>query len=290
MNIALSAETTVDLQEDLLTKYQIATVPYTLMFGEKAQFDGVVVGKDLFKYTNETGKLAKTSCVNLAQFQAHFRKLLEQHDYVIHFSLSSEMSASYANAVQAAKEFSGKVAVMDSRTLSTGIALQSIYARKLIDAGYPLDEVVKRVNARIPATQASFGLEAVNYLYKGGRCSALSALGANILHIRPQIIVKDGKMISGKKFRGPMEKWVMDYVETTLQEFNNPDYDEVFITYSSAPDNVVQMVRERLEKAGFKHIMNTYASGTVSCHCGPHTLGILYFNDGPHPVEPFASK
>jgi DegV family protein with EDD domain len=285
MKIALSAETTVDLQKDLLDYYQIATVPYTLMFGEKAQFDGIVVGDDLFKYTESTGKLAKTSCVNLAQFQAHFKKLLEKADYVIHFSLSSDMSASYSNAVLAAKELNGKVAVIDSRSLSTGIALQCIYAKKLIDAGDSFEDVVKKVQDRVPATQASFGLEAVNYLYKGGRCSALSALGANILHIRPQIIVKDGKMISGKKFRGPMEKWVMDYVETTLQEFNNPDLEEVFITYSSAPDNVVDLVRERLKKAGFKHIMNTYASGTVSCHCGPHTLGILYFNDGPHPVK-----
>ena len=92
-------------------------------------------------------------------------------------------------------------------------------------------------------------------------------------------------MVSGKKFRGPMEKWVMDYVEATLQEFDNPDYDEVFITYSSAPKDVIATVRKRLEKAGFKHIMDTYASGTISCHCGPHTLGILYFNDGPHPVK-----
>ena len=204
---------------------------------------------------------------------------------MIHFSLSSDMSASYSNAVNAANELGGKVAVIDSRTLSTGIALQCIYAKKLVDAGYPFEDVVKMVKERVPFTQASFGCEAVNYLYKGGRCSAMAALGANILHIRPQIIVKDGKMIPGKKFRGPMEKWVMDYVETTLQEFNHPDYDEVFITYSSAPDDVVDKVRERLKQAGFKHIMNTYASGTVSCHCGPHTLGILYFNDGPHPVK-----
>jgi EDD domain protein, DegV family len=285
MKIAISAETTVDLQKDLLDFYSISTVPYTLMFGEKAQFDGIVVGEDLFKYTEETGKLAKTSCVNLAQFQAHFKKLLADADYVIHFSLSSDMSASYSNAVNAANELGGKVAVIDSRTLSTGIALQCIYAKKLVDAGYPFEDVVKMVKERVPFTQASFGCEAVNYLYKGGRCSAMAALGANILHIRPQIIVKDGKMIPGKKFRGPMEKWVMDYVETTLQEFNHPDYDEVFITYSSAPDDVVDKVRERLKQAGFKHIMNTYASGTVSCHCGPHTLGILYFNDGPHPVK-----
>jgi DegV family protein with EDD domain len=254
------------------------------MFGDKAQYDGIVVGDDLFKYTEATGKLAKTSCVNFAQFQEHFKKLLAKADYVIHFSLSSDMSASYANAVQASKDYPGKVFVIDSRTLSTGIALQCIYAKKLIDAGKDVKEVVRLVQERIPATQASFGLEAVNYLYKGGRCSAMAALGANILHIRPQIIVKDGKMISGKKFRGPMEKWVMDYVETTLKNSITP------ITKKSS--SLILPPRKRWwiwcgkdsKKAGFKHIMNTYASGTVSCHCGPHTLGILYFNDGPHPI------
>src|SRR5574344_3011852 len=284
MKICLSAESTVDLSEELKKTYKVQTVPFTLMFGEKAELDGVVHGDDLFKYTEETGKLAKSSAVNCEQFKEHFSKLLKQGDEVIHFSLSSEISSAYANACQAAKEL-GHVYVIDSRSLSSGIALEVIYAHKLIEAGYGAEEIVKMVQDRIPFNQASFGLEAVNYLYKGGRCSALAALGANILHIRPQIIVKDGKMISGKKFRGPMEKWVMDYVETTLEEFNNPDFDEVFITYSSAPDDVVEMVRERLKKAGFKHVMNTYASGTVSCHCGPHTLGILYFNDGPHPVK-----
>lgn len=283
MKIALTAESTIDIPQTLLDFYQITTVPYTLMFGDHAQLDGVVVGDDLFKYTQATGKLAKSSCVNVAQFHELFSGLLKDYDEVIHFSLSSEMSASYANACQVAKEL-GHIHVIDSRVLSSGIALEAIYARKLIAVGKDADTIVKLVTDRIPFDQSSFALESVNYLYKGGRCSALSALGANLLHIRPQIIVKDGKMVSGKKFRGPMEKWVMDYVETTLQEFNNPDYEEVFITYSSAPENVVELVRKRLEKAGFKHIMNTFASGTVSCHCGPHCLGILYFNDGPHPI------
>jgi DegV family protein with EDD domain len=287
MNIALSAESTIDLQKDLLDFYRINTVPYTLTMGDKVALDGEVEGSDLFAYTTKTGKLAKSSAVNQEQFKQHFRSLLKDHEAVIHFSLSSDMSSSYNNACFAAKELGleDKIFVVDSRSLSTGIALQAIYARKLIDAGKRPEEIVPLVAERVPSTQASFGLEAVDYLYKGGRCSAMAVLGANLLHIRPQIIVKDGKMISGKKYRGPMDKWVHDYVETTLAEFNNPDLDEVFITYSSAPDEVVEMVRSRLKKAGFHHIMNTNANGTVCCHCGPHTLGILYFNDGPHPIH-----
>jgi DegV family protein with EDD domain len=286
MKIALSAESTVDLSADLLKEYEVATVPYTLILGDKSYPDGTVKGEDLFEYTKKTGKLAKSSAVNAAQFTEHFGKLLQDHDAVIHFTLSSAMSSSYNNACAVANEIGGnKVYVIDSRSLSSGIALQVIYAHKLIDAGKDPEEIVRLVKERIPFDQASFGLEAVDFLYKGGRCSAMAVLGANLLHIRPQIIVKDGKMISGKKFRGPMEKWVADYVEETLRDFPNPDKSEVFCTYSSAPDEIVEMVDKRLKKAGFEHIMNTTASGTVSCHCGPHTLGILYFNDGPHPVE-----
>lgn len=286
MKIALSAESTIDIPESLLKQYDIATVPYTLIMGDKSELDGVVKGEDLFAYTSKTGKLAKTSAVNEMQFKEHFEKLLKEHDAIIHFSLSSEMSSAFNNASLAAKEIGNKnIYIIDSRVLSSGIALQAIYARKLIEAGKDPETIVRLVKERIPFDQSSFALEAVDYLYKGGRCSAMAALGANILHIRPQIIVKDGKMISGKKFRGPMEKWVSDYVEATLDEFPNPDLDEVFITYSSAPEDIIDMVRKRLEKAGFKHIMNTGANGTVCCHCGPHTLGVLYFNDGPHPVN-----
>jgi DegV family protein with EDD domain len=283
MRIALSAETTIDLQKDLLSFYDINIVPYTIIMGEKSELDGVVKGEDIFAYTAKTGKLAKTSAVNQEQFKQHFAKILKNHDEIIHFSLSSDMSSSFNNATLAGKEL-GHVHVIDSRSLSTGIALLAIYARKLIDSGKDVDEIVELINKRVPYVQASFGLEAVNYLYKGGRCSAVAALGANLLQLRPQIIVKDGKMISGKKFRGPMIKWVKDYVDLTLSEFKNPDHDEVFITYSSAPDEVVDYVRKRLKDAGFKHVMNTTANGTVSCHCGPHTLGVLFINDGEHKV------
>lgn len=285
MKIALSAETTIDISKALLKQYGITTLPYTLVMDGKDYYDGEIDGEDLFAYTKRTGKLAKTAAVNQAQFFDYFGKLLKDNDQVIHFTLSGDMSSSYNNACLAAQEFGGRVFVIDSRVLSSGIALEAIYARKLIDAGKTAEDVVESVRKRIPYDQSSFALESIEYLYKGGRCSAMALLGANLLHIRPQILVKDGKMISGKKFRGPMEKWVLDYVDATLEQFNNPDYEEVFITYSSAPKEIVDQVEERLKKAGFKHIMRTNANGTVCCHCGPHCLGILYFNDGPHPIS-----
>ncbi len=281
MKIAISSDSSLDLTKELIEKYDIHVVPFAIIMGEEQYYDGEVTSKDLFAYTAKTGKLARTSAVNEAQSEEHFRKLLLDHDAIIHFTISSDMSASYQNAVKASEKFEN-VYVVDSRTLSTGVALQAIYAKKLADKGMSPEEIVSKVKERIPFDQASFAIEAVNYLYKGGRCSGLAALGANLLHIRPQIIVKDGKMGQGKKFRGPMNKWVKDYVEETLKEYNNPDHSIIFITFSSATDEAVSWCVERLKKEGFKEIYPTFAGGTVSCHCGPGTLGILYFNDGDH--------
>lgn len=281
MKIAISSDSSLDLTKELEEKYDIHVVPFAIIMGEEQYYDGEVTSKDLFAYTAKSGKLARTSAVNEAQSEEHFRKLLLDYDAIIHFTISSDMSASYQNAVKAAEKFEN-VYVVDSRTLSTGVALQAIYAKKLADKGLSPEEIVTKVKERIPFDQASFAIEAVNYLYKGGRCSGLAALGANLLHIRPQIIVKDGKMGQGKKFRGPMNKWVKDYVEETLKEYNNPDHSIIFITFSSATDEAVAWCVERLKKEGFKEIYPTYAGGTVSCHCGPGTLGILYFNDGDH--------
>jgi len=285
MKIAITSDSALDLPKSLLEKYDILTAPFSIVMGEEVKSDGEVKGTDVFAYTAKTGKLAKTAAVNEKESENLFKEALKNHEAVIHFTISSDMSASYANAVLASKKFTN-VTVIDSRSLSTGIALQAIYARKLADAGYSVSEIVDIVKARIPFVQASFGCEAVNYLYKGGRCSALSALGANLLKIRPQIVVKDGKMIPGKKFRGLMKKWVPDYVDETLKDFPNPDLSLVFITYSSAPDDIVEMVRARLKEVGFKTVYNTTANCTVACHCGPGTLGVLYFNDGEHDIVP----
>ncbi|MCI2111203.1 MAG: DegV family protein [Bacilli bacterium] len=288
MKIAISAESTIDLQEDMLRKYDIYRIPYTLVLGDKTVSDEKVRGEDIFAFTARTGVLAKTTAVNVAEFEGHFRKLLKDHDAVIHFSLSKAMSSTYNNACLAARSLKN-VYVIDSAELSTGIALEAIYARKLIDAGKKADEVVDLVKRRIPFVQASFSLEHVDYLYKGGRCNAMALLGANILNIKPEIIVKNGVMVAGKKDRGPMEKATMSYVENTLAEFSNPDPEEVFITFSSSYELpeikvLVDRVAAVLRGRGFKNVHATQANATVCCHCGPHTLGILYINDGPHPI------
>ena len=284
MKIAITAESTIDLPKELLNQYHIQTIPFTLIMGEKQGADGDIHPSDLFAYTQETGKLARTSAINEFQFEEFFTKLRKEYDAVIHFSLSSKISSACANAISAAKKFDN-ITIIDSLSLSTGIALQAIYASRLVEAGKSYEEVVELVSKRVPFTQASFSLESVNYLYKGGRCSMLKMLGANLLKLKPEIYVKDGAMGPGAKYRGPMKVVVDNYIKDTLKDYHDFDTEIAFVTYSTAPDDVVEMAKQRLLDAGFKTVYCTTAGGTISCHCGPHCLGVLYFNDGPHPVE-----
>lgn len=279
MKIAISCETTVDLTKELINKYDIKIVPFTIVLGDEQRLDGDITPTEIFDYVNKTGKLPKTSAVNAYQFEEHFKELKKEYDAVIHFSLSSLMSSAYQNAVEASKLFEN-VHVIDSRTLSTGIALLVMYAKELVDQNLEINEIIDLVTNRIENNQASFILENVNFLYKGGRCSTLAYIGANLLGLKPQIIVKDGKMGAGKKFRGNFNKAVHQYVEYTLEQFNNPDKSRVFITYTTALQETIDIIFNRLKEEGFEEILITTAGGTISSHCGEHCLGILYFNDG----------
>jgi DegV family protein with EDD domain len=189
------------------------------------------------------------------------------------------MSASHNNAVTAAKNFEGKVAVVDSKSLSSGAGMQAIYARELTATESDVNVIAQKVSDRSAAVQASFVVERLDYLHKGGRCSAVALLGANILKIRPQIIVKEGKMGSYKKYRGPMPMVVNKYCKDVLDEFHNPDKSVIFITCSSNNPELYKAARDVVETYGFENIYETQAGCIVSSHCGANTIGILYIND-----------
>lgn len=289
MKIILSAESTVDLSKLLQKEFDVHIIPFTVVIGEEEKKDGDVEGEDLFAYTEKTGKLAHTSAINVGQYLDYFTDLLKDADAIIHFSLSSKITSATGNAITAAKEVEEKtgkrVIVIDSLSLSTGIAIQVIYCRKLIDKGLPIDEIVSKVLERRPYAQASFALERVDYLYKGGRCSAAAKFFAGALGIKPQILVKDGAMVSGKKFMGKAARWVPAYIDATLKQFDNWDPEICFITYTAIPEEVLQAAEKKLYEIGFKRVERTIAGATISCHCGPGTLGTLYYNDGPHPLD-----
>ncbi len=284
MKIAISTESTVDLSKELIKKYNINIVPFTVLLGNISYLDGEISPTEIIEQTNKTGVLPKTSAVNEFQYEEYFGNLLKDNDAVIHFTLSKEMSSAYNNAVNASQKLKN-VYVIDSKTLSTGIALLAIYASKLVNKGLPIDKIIEKVNNRIGYVQASFVLKRLDYLYKGGRCSGLAFYGANILKIRPQIVVKNGKMKLGKKYRGNFERIVESYVDDTLKEFSNPDREEIFITYTTADEKMINSVRDKLIERGFKNVNVTTAGGTITSHCGENCFGILFINDGEKFVD-----
>ena len=280
MKIALSAESTLDLSKELLQKYDINVLPFTVLLGENEYKDGEITGPDIFEYVDKNKILPRTCALNEYQYRDYFRSFLENgYDAVIHISLSSGISSSYDNAEKASHKFDN-VYVIDSASLSTGIALEVIYARKLIDKGLDAKEVVEKVKARIPYVQASFVIQTLDYLYKGGRCSGLARLGAALLRIKPQIIVSEGKMAPAKKYFGRKSQVIESYCKDTLEQFANPDLSIAFVTHTYATPEMVAVAIEALKNRGFKTIYETHAGATITSHCGPQTLGILFINDG----------
>lgn len=280
LSVGVLAESSLSLDKKSAKKYHVHIIPYTIIFGEEGKLDGVVSSEDIFAYTKKTGKLAKTSAINAIQYEDRFSEMLRYHPYLIHFAISGKISSTYEHAYQASLAFHGKVAVIDTESLSGGMALQAIYARELAEQGYSLDDIVEKIEERKKSMTCCFALEAVEYLHKGGRCSGVAALGANILHIRPQIVMRDGVMSPGKKFRGKKEKWVPDFIKATLEEFNTPDLKRAMIAYTDMDESILSMAEKMLKDRGFEEIIIHEAMGTVACHCGPGTLGIFYYNDG----------
>lgn len=281
MKVAISVETAADLSKDIIQEFDIKVIPFTITLGDITGYDGDITTDQIIEFVNKTKKLPKTSAVNVEQFNEHFSSLLKNYDAVIHFSLSSQLSCACQNAKISAQNFNN-VFVIDSQTLSTGIGLLAIYAVKLARQGLDAKTIYDKCVKRLPYVQASFELKRVDYLYKGGRCSVLSYLGANVFKIRPQIIVKNGKMISGKKYRGHFETVVEKYCQDVLEQFDNPDTSLAFLTYTTASTEIIAKACNYLKDAGFEKIYITRAGGTISSHCGEDCLGILYINDGKH--------
>lgn len=277
MKIAISAESTIDLPIEMLEEYSIHTTPFTINFNDELVEDRFGISKDIFEFVDKTKKLPKTSAVSPDQFKTHFENLKKDYDAIIHVSLSSLMSSAYNNACTIAREMEN-VYVIDSKSLSTGIALLAIRGAELANKGMDAKVITDELNALVPHVEAGFVLERLNYLYKGGRCSALTMLGANLLKIKPQIIVSNGKMIVGKKYIGTINKVVGKYVDDLLVENPNPVLDHVFITHSSPMPEAEEILTQKLKERGFKNIHNTLAGGTISSHCGPNCIGVLFIN------------
>ncbi|MGN0961274.1 MAG: DegV family protein [Christensenellales bacterium] len=278
MKIAISAETAIDLPKEMLKKYDIKTIPFGINFNEKLVQDREGISQEIFDYVERTKVLPKTSAVSPEQFKEYFSNLLKEYDAIIHISLGSDLSSTYNNARLVVEEMKN-VYVVDSKNLSTGIALLAISARDFADEGKTPDEIYNMTTALVEKLKVSFVLERLNYLYKGGRCNALTLFGANLLKIKPEIVVDNGRMVVGKKYRGHINKVAEQYCDDLIASYPNPRKKYVFVTHSSSMPEAEKSLVEKLKYAGFENIFNTTAGGTICSHCGPDTIGILFIDN-----------
>ena len=282
MKIKITADSTADLSKELCEKYNITQLPLCITLGENIYTDGVNITPDMiYHHVSSTKQMPKTSAINSEQYKNFFNSVLaEGYDAIIHFNISSEMSVTHNNAKLAAEDFNN-VFVVDSKTLSTGTGLQAMYASELASQEkFSAEEIYNKVIARIDDVQSSFILDKLDYLYRGGRCSAVSMFGANLLKIKPSIEVKNGKMGVGKKYMGKYDKCVLKYVQDILNTYKNPDYTRIFVTHTKVDPELVNTVIDYLKQnSKFKEIIKTTAGCTITSHCGPNTLGILFYSN-----------
>lgn len=280
MAVKILCDSSMDLGKEFYEKHNIPVMPYTINLGEDAYLDNVTITvPEIYDYVTKTGTLPKTAATNEVMFEEFFKKNYSK-DGNIYFNLSSQMTSTYNNASLASKNFE-KLHIVDTESLSTGGGMLVRYAVQLAESGASYEEIVEKVEARKKHVQASFIIDKLNYLHKGGRCSTLQFLGANLLKLHPSIVVKDGKMQVHKKYKGKMADIVKKYIDDTLQEFNTPDKSFCYVTCTELTDqDIIDNAVASAKAYGFKEVITTNAGATVSCHCGRNTIGILYFNDG----------
>jgi DegV family protein with EDD domain len=282
MKIKISADSTCDLSSELLEQYDISTIPLYIVDGENSFKDGIeITPQDIYNHVQTTGKLYSTAAVSVADYYEYFQQILKQYDGLVHLTISSDMSACYQNACLAASEFEN-VYVVDARNLSTGIGHLALRGRELAETGLDAREVAAQLERDRERLDVSFIVDTLVYLHKGGRCSSIAALGANLLSLKPCIEVHKGVMGVGKKYRGALKKCLVQYVRDRLAGRDDIDTSRIFITESGVSQEIYEAVYEAVKSAQpFAEILHTQAGCTISNHCGPNCLGILYFHKEP---------
>lgn len=276
--IKVTCDSTCDLTPELYEAYGIHVIPLGIALGDKMYADGLDIGApEVFAYAEAHNQLPKTSAVSPSQYEAVFRQYVDQGYDVIHINISAEFSGCHQNANLAAAEV-GHVWPIDSRNLSSGSGHLALLAVELARQGWEADAIATELNRQKELLDVSFVLQRLDYLQMGGRCSGITALGASLLKMRPEIRVHKGTMIVGKKYRGNMEKTIMDYVRGRLEGRTDVDMRRIFVTHAQVPkpivDKVVALVKELHP---FREVLVTKAGCTVSSHCGPDCIGVLFF-------------
>ena len=278
MKIKITSDSTCDLPQELIEKYAVRLMPLCVTVEGQTYRDGVdIQAAEMLAMTEKNGGTPKTAANNIQDYLDAFTEERKENDAVIHFTISASMSACYQNACLAAAELEN-VYVIDSANLSTGQGHLVLDACEMAEAGMDAEAIVAEIEARKEKVDASFVVDTLEYLRRGGRCSALAAMGANLLKLHPCISVKDGAMGVGKKYRGNMKTCLTEYVKDRLAEPDTVDTRRLFITDSGVSEEIRQLVEDVvLSIVPFETVIHSQAGCTVSCHCGPGTLGILFF-------------
>ncbi len=280
MRTKIIADSTNDLSPELLNKYGIRRVPLTIVMGDVDYKDGVdITPQDIFSYFESGKGITHTSAINVVEYREIFKEELHSGaDAIIHFAISSELSSCYDNAVLAATELNNIYSI-DTRTLSTGGGWLVLYAAELAATGMDASEIVKRCEAKKQLLNTSFVLDTLEYMHAGGRCSGFTALSADLLKIKPCLDMQGGKLGVGKKYRGSMKKVVQQYLKDKLVGQSDIDLSRAFITHTFYDDLdfVEDAVRQTKELQAFEEVLITTAGCSVANHCGPNTLGVLFY-------------
>lgn len=277
MNIKITSDSTCDLSKELVEKYNITITPLTIIKNGESFTDGVdITPAQIYAHVAAGGNLCSTAACNIGDYAAIFEKYAGEYDGILHVNISSEFSSSYQNACLAAEDFPN-VRVVDSRNLSTGQGLVVLKACELAQTCKDMDELKEQLDIFTGKVEASFLLDRLEYMVKGGRCSSAAALGANLLNLKPCIEVKNGKMAVVKKYRGNYAKCLANYVKDRLAQREDLDRGTLFVTRTPVSDDCLNAVKDAVDQhADFKNIYWTEAGCTISCHCGPGTLGVLF--------------
>ena len=275
--VVITADSTCDLSREILARFDIRVIPLTILLGDESYLDGVGFdAQDIYSRYRKDGTLPKTSAPGIQQFMDFFTPILDEGCEIVHLDISAELSSSYNNACIAASELGG-VHVVDSRMLGTGIGLLAIEGAECRDRGMPAEELAGHLRALTEKVDTSFVLDTLEFMWKGGRCSAVSALGANLLRLKPALEMRDGKLSVYKKYRGSIQSVYRQYVKERLASAEvRPGHIFVYNSGEVSDETLEEInaiVRETVPGA---EIHNTLAGCTVASHCGPKTLSVMF--------------
>ena len=278
--VKIISDSTCDLSPELIAKYDIDILPLHILLGEDEYEDGRnITPQQIYDWSDTHKTTPKTSAPSLAEAIELFRPYIEEKREIVCFSISGSMSTS-GNVMRLAAEgleASDLVTVIDSANLSTGIGLLVIEAAIMAGKGQSAAEIIAAIEVLKPKVRASFVVDTLTYLYRGGRCNAVSAMAGGVLRLHPKIVVENGAMDASKKYRGKINSVIMSYVKDMEEDLKSARPERVFITHSGCDRDTVNAVRSYLESFGIFHeILETRAGGVVSSHCGPGTLGVLF--------------